>query len=98
MDTLDCADPSQLVDKRGETTTALQALAMLNNRFMVRMAEYFAERVEAEPEPVAAAFRLAMCREATPDEVSQLEAYAGKHGLPAACRLILNLNEFVFVD
>jgi hypothetical protein len=24
--------------------------------------------------------------------------HARKHGLPAACRLLFNLNEFVFVD
>ena len=44
MDTFDCADPSQLVDKRGETTTALQALALLNNHFMVKMSQRFASK------------------------------------------------------
>ena len=42
MNTLDCADPSQRVDKRNETLTALQALSLLNNRFMTRMSEHFA--------------------------------------------------------
>ncbi len=45
METLDCADPSQLVPRRNETLTPLQALALMNNKFMVRMAEHFAERV-----------------------------------------------------
>ena len=98
MDTLDCADPSQLVAKRGETTTALQALALLNNRFMVRMAEHFAERVKTEPDPVAVAFGLAVSREATQAELADLQAYADKHGLPATCRLIFNLNEFAYID
>ena len=35
----------RLVAERNETLTALQALALLNNRFMVRMAEHFAARV-----------------------------------------------------
>src|SRR5262249_4289538 len=44
METLDCADPSLIVEKRNETLTALQALSLLNNRFMVRMAEHHAAR------------------------------------------------------
>ncbi len=98
MDTLDCADPSQLVDKRGETTTALQALAMLNNRFMVRMAEFFAERLKDEADPVGRAIELALARKPAEGEVELLRNYAQKHGLPAACRLIFNFNEFAFVD
>ena len=45
MDCLDCADPSILTPKRNTTLTAIQALALLNNAFMVRQAEHFAERV-----------------------------------------------------
>ncbi len=98
MDTLDCADPSQLVDKRGETTTALQALALLNNAFMVRMAEHFALRVGREDDPVATAFELSLSRTATPEELSMLRQFAGKHGLSAMCRLLFNFSEFSFVD
>src|SRR5207237_213346 len=64
METLDCADPSLIVEKRNETLTAVQALALLNNKFMVRMAEHFAERASAlgdTPEArVSAAWRLAL--------------------------------------
>ena len=35
MTTLDCADPSMIVDKRSETVTALQALALLNNKLVL---------------------------------------------------------------
>src|SRR5207247_521576 len=45
MDALDCPDASLLTAKRNTTTTALQALAILNNPFVVRQAEHFAERV-----------------------------------------------------
>ncbi len=48
METLDCADPSLVVPRRNETVTALSALALLNNKFMVRMAEHFAARLAAE--------------------------------------------------
>ena len=46
METLDCPDPSLRVEKRNESLTALQALALLNDKFMLRMAEHFAARVE----------------------------------------------------
>ena len=48
MTTLDCADSSQSVPKRIETVTALQALSLLNNKFMLSMAQHFADRVSAE--------------------------------------------------
>ncbi|MFT4638728.1 MAG: hypothetical protein ACI8T1_002051 [Verrucomicrobiales bacterium] len=102
MDTLDCADPSLMVDKRNETLTALQALALLNNKFVVRMAEHFATRLEGAKkdrrEQIALAYQLTISRAPTDEEVSALVDYADKHGLPSACRVILNLNEFAFAD
>ncbi len=102
MNTLDCADPSMSVPKRDETLTALQALTLLNNRFMVAMSENFAKRLSAErgdlSEQIALAFQLTTSRSATADELSSLTRYAQQFGLPSACRIILNLNEFVFVD
>lgn len=102
LTTLDCADASMSVDKRNETVTPLQALALLNNPFMVAMSERFAERVSGEAGDmrgrVAAAVRLAFGREASDEELDRLAEYAERNGLPNACRLILNLNEFVYVD
>ena len=98
MDALDCADPSELVDVRGETNTALQALAMLNNMYMVRMAEHFAQRVGRERDPVRSAVGLALSREPTPMERETFQTYAESHGLAAMCRLLFSLNEFSFID
>ncbi len=102
METLDCADPSLLVEKRNETLTPLQVLAQLNNKFMVRMAEHIAARVTTSspdlPTQLQAAFRLAIGRDPDATELAELVAYAEQHGLPNACRAILNLNEFMFVD
>ncbi|MFO0976302.1 MAG: DUF1553 domain-containing protein [Planctomycetaceae bacterium] len=102
MTTLDCADSSQSTPRRHETLTALQALSLLNNGFNVTMARHFAARLESEAADADAqidrAFRLLAGR--TPDaaEKSQMIQYRANHGLPALCRLLLNLNEFVFVD
>jgi hypothetical protein len=102
MASLDCADSSAPVAKRNETLTPLQALTMLNNKFMVRMAEHFADRVTPlggnTSERIAAACRLALARDPSSDELASLAAYADKHGLAAACRIILNMNEFTFID
>ena len=102
MSTLNCADPSQLVAKRDNAITALQSLALLNNKLMVAMARHFASDVEqthtGRTAAVSEAFFRATGRPATPEETSDLVAYAAKHGLPNACRLLFNLNEFSFVD
>jgi hypothetical protein len=102
MATLDCADASAVVPKRNETLTPLQSLALLNNRFMVRMAEHFAARIErlgaSNSERVAVAWRLALAREPDTDELSTMTGFADRHGLSNACRLIFNMNEFVFID
>jgi hypothetical protein len=102
MTTLDCADASATVPKRNETITPLQSLALLNNKFMVRMAEHFAARIEPmgadNTERLVAAWRLAFGREPEENEIAALVPYADRHGLPSACRLIFNMNEFVFVD
>jgi hypothetical protein len=105
METLDCADPSLIVEKRNETLTALQALSLLNNKFMVRMSEHFAARVTAEAgqaadanQQIDAAYRLAFGRLPAPAERQTLAAIAAKHGLANVCRLLFNTNEFMFVD
>ncbi|HEY3789385.1 MAG TPA: DUF1553 domain-containing protein, partial [Urbifossiella sp.] len=102
METLDCADPSQLVPRRNETLTALQALSLMNNKFMVRMAENFAERVRKLapdiPGQIDAAYRLALGRSPSATELKVLLEVAKKDGLPNVCRVIFNTNEFVFVD
>ena len=102
MTTLDCADPSLRVDKRNESLSALQALATLNNGFMVTMSRQCAERMATEThdpgEQVDRMFQLALGRLPTADERQAMVEYAAQHGLANACRVVLNLNEFAFVD
>jgi len=102
MESMDCPDASQLAPTRTASVTALQALAMLNNHFMVRQSEHFATRVaQAGAEltaQIALAYELGLGRPATQDEIDLLAAYAERHGMANACRLILNSNEFMFVN
>ena len=102
MEALDCADPNLNTPARSQTLTALQALALWNDLFMVRQAQECAKRLEQSmPDPraqVSAAYRLALGREPRDEEREALTVYAARHGLAHACRLLWNTNEFVFVD
>lgn len=102
MTVMDCADPSMRVDKRNESLSPLQALAMMNNGLTVAMAGHFAGRVQQEmpllPDQVKHAFSLALSRAPSPEEAAALIAYAKAEGLENTCRILLNLNEFTFVD
>ncbi|MHB1427046.1 MAG: DUF1549 and DUF1553 domain-containing protein, partial [Gemmataceae bacterium] len=101
MDTLDCPDASQFTPVRGSSVTALQALAMLNDRFMVRQSEHFAARLsKSSPDlgkQIEIAYLLALSRPPSLEETARLLAFAKKHGLANVCRLIFNSNEFMFV-
>jgi mono/diheme cytochrome c family protein len=102
LECLDGADPNLNTPVRSTTITALQALALLNDAFMVRQARAFAGRLgKLADEParrIDAAFVLAVGRLPRPAERDALVAYARKHGLANACRLLFNTNEFLFVD
>src|SRR5207237_8318832 len=80
LDSLDCADPNVNVPVRNTTLTALQALALLNNPFMVKQAEFFAERLTKLaadlPARIEAAYRLALGRAPASDERDAMTNYA----------------------
>jgi hypothetical protein len=100
MDAMDCPDGSQLMPVRPRSETALQALAMLNDGFILRQSEHFAARVASAGDlraQVQEAFRLALGRAATEKEAVTLSSYAARHGIANVCRLLFNSNEFLFI-
>ena len=102
MDVLDCPNPSNLTPVRTPTTTALQALAMSNNPFVLQQANFFAERLRAEGQnadaQVRRAYALAFGRPPEKAELDAAKALIAKRGLSPFCRALLNANEFVYVD
>jgi len=103
LDSFDCADANINVPVRNATLTALQALALLNNPFIIKQAEFFAERLQTVspddvPRQIDSAYRLALGRLPTAEERMAMVGYARRHGLANACRVLLNTNEFLFVD
>jgi cytochrome c553 len=102
LDCMDSADPNINTPVRSTTITALQALALLNDLFVVKQSRELAHRLESiDRDParqVEAAFVRALGRPPHPAERDALTAYARKHGLANACRLLFNTNEFLFID
>ena len=72
------------------------------NPLMVKQAEHFAallrEGSSDLSRQVKLAYRVALGREPHAGESRTLAAYAETHGLENMCRVILNSNEFMFVD
>ena len=102
MTSLDCADPSMRVDKRNESLSAIQALALLNNGFMLSQSKHFADRIASESSSIESqvdrAHRLALGTAPSDADREQLVEFTKENGLPYLCRLLLNLNAFTFVD
>lgn len=102
LSAFDCPDPSISTPVRQRSTTALQALSLMNNPFMHEQSRFFAERVTAEAghdtrERIGRAYRLALTRPPTNVELERAEVFVHEHGLAAFCRVLLNANEFLYV-
>jgi len=102
MDVLDCPDSSQSAPVRSSSVSALQALALWNDKFTLRYAEHLAERTAAETddpvEQVRVATERVLSRPPTAEESTLWVSYATRHGLPNLCRVLLNSSEFLFVE
>jgi mono/diheme cytochrome c family protein len=103
LDTFDCPDPSATAPRRAVTTTPLQSLTLMNNSFVLRMSQRFAQRVTEEAgddtrNRVTRVSQLAFGRNPTDDELHTYENFAAQHGLAAFCRVVFNSNEFIYVD
>lgn len=98
----DCPDGGQSTPRRRESTTPVQALNLLNSRFVIDQSEAFAARVESEVgseiEPqLQRAFQLALCRDPDREERTACQQVVAEHGLSALCRALLNSSEFLYL-
>ena len=102
LESLDCADPNINTPVRPTTITALQALALYNDPFIAGQSREFATRLDREAgtldERIVLAYRLALGRHPRADESQAMLKYAKAYGLAAACHVLINTNEFMFVD
>lgn len=93
----------QVTPKRTVSTTPLQALNLFNGEFVLLQAEKLAERVTREAgadsgTQIKRIFALAFGRAPTATEVQAAATLIAADGLPAFCRVLLNANEFAFIE
>jgi hypothetical protein len=102
LEPLDFPDLGLPAPTRGFSVSPLQALTLLNNRFVLHHAQHLARRAGADAATIAEQVRRVVVwiwqREPSAAECDQLTALANQHGLESVCRLLLNSNEFLFVD
>jgi hypothetical protein len=102
LETLDCPAPSITLPRRPNTTTALQALALMNDMFVQRQAARFAKRIENiagkdRDKQILLLYRFALARGLTAEERATTAKLVEEHGLDAACWVLLNASEFLYV-
>jgi hypothetical protein len=98
----DCPDGGQVAPRRPRSTTALQALNLLNSPFILQQAKFLAERVKSEvgDEPVSQVnrlFELVFGREPSEQEREDAAELVRTHSLSVLCRAFFNANELLFV-
>jgi hypothetical protein len=94
----DCPDAGQIAPRRNSSITPLQALNLLNSPFVTEQADFFADRIKSERDPISTAFKLAFGRPPTDAEDRAASQLIDRHGLAAFCRAIFNTNEFVSIQ
>ena len=108
LQTFDAPVLTASCERRRDSITPLQALSMYDGNFASTEARHFAERVleESSPDPgeqIQRAFQIALARNPEPAELRQVrEFYASASSQQQAsaglCRVLLNSNEFIYVD
>jgi hypothetical protein len=106
LDVFDVPDGSGSVPLRNVTTTATQSLLMINGPWMVERAKTLAGRIGREAkdpaQQVRLAYRLIFARMPTAEEEAEGVAFiAGEKGperLADFCHVLINSNEFIYVD
>ncbi len=97
----DCPDASQVMPKRSRSTTPLQALNLLNSRFVNQQAEFLAQRLTREADSTADQIRRAwqLCYAVDPDEqdIAAAASFIKQHGLVQFARALLNSSRLVFI-
>ncbi len=103
FEAFDQPDMISSCDVRNRSTTAPQALLLMNNAFVLLQANFFAERLQREAgEEVARqvdrGFLLALSRLPSETERTQARSFveSSPAGLVDFCQTLLNLNEFLY--
>jgi hypothetical protein len=101
IEVLDFCDTTRSSAKRVNTSVPSQALSLFNGDFVNRQARHLAERLlsEAGSDPerqIERAYTLALARPPTVGERTAMREFLKEQSLEEMCRVIFNLNEFVY--
>ncbi len=102
LETFDLPDSSLSCPKRDRSTTAPQALALLNAEEVIEASKAIAEQLtEASPSEsirIQRAYRLVLGRSPSPSESAVAERFLARSPLHELCRALFNTNEFIYID
>jgi hypothetical protein len=100
LEAFDLPDSNLSCPKRERSTTAPQALALLNAEDVVEAANALATRLNKLPEAecVEVAYRLTLGRQPTANELKTATEFLKQSPLRELCRALFNVNEFVYLD
>jgi hypothetical protein len=102
LDVFDLPNQNISCGARNVSTVPTQALALMNDEFIVRQAQLFANRLEeaapADPQKqVELGYRLALSRPPEERERQLALEFLERHQLADFAHVLLNLNEFLYV-
>ena len=102
LESFDLPDQNISCGARDVSTVPTQALMLLNDEFVIKQADLFAQTSqEAEPDDVGRqielAYRLALGRAPDAHERELAHEYLQTHNLAGFTHVLLNLNEFVYL-
>jgi len=102
FEVFDLPDQNITCSRRNVSTVPTQALTLLNDDFVLRQAQLFADRIrEAAPRnaraQIQAAYTIALSRPATDEEMRLALDFLQKQKLVDFAHVMLNLNEFVYM-
>ena len=102
FEVFDLPDQNITCGRRNVSTVPTQALTLLNDDFVLRQAQLFADRVaESAPNDKAAqirtAYEIALGRLPSEEERSLARDFLEKHKLVDFTHVLMNLNEFLYI-
>jgi hypothetical protein len=98
LEAFDLPDSNLSCPRRERSTTAPQALALLNDAEVIEAARALAAKLKGESDPVATAYKIALGRSPSPTEAKAARAFLAESPLSELCRALFNVNEFVYLD
>jgi hypothetical protein len=94
LDSFDCPDPAVATPQRAISNTPVQALTLMNNEFVVKQAGFLAERAR----DIDGLYRILFQRAPSAKERDLATAFGKRESLAALARVLINSNEFSYVD